>query len=273
MTVELQPESASTERAGVASGAAEPRRSLLTLLYPIYQWLVFVPLALALTVVFAALAVVSVALVSPRAASIWCGRPWARLLAWLTPARVRVVGRERVDPRVSYVVVANHLSLFDVFVLYGWLDFDFRWVMKHELRRIPGVGFACERIGHIFVDRSNPQAAKASIEAAKERLEPGTSVLFFPEGTRGPGDRLLPFKKGAFRLAAGLSLPILPVSIIGTDRILPARTLRFRPGVATLVYHEPLPPSDGEDLADLIGRVRETISAPLRCGDDPSAAA
>lgn len=237
-------------------------RALLPL-YWIYQWLIFIPIAATATGLFAAWALVLATLASPSVASAWAGRPWARFVAALTPARVRVEGQ--VEEGVSYVIVANHLSLFDVFVLYGWLGIDFRWVMKQEIRRIPAVGIACERIGHIFIDRSDSRSAVASLERAKKHLKAGTSLVFFPEGTRGPGHRLLPFKKGAFRVAAELGLPVLPVSIVGSNGILPARGVHFRPGTATLIFHPPVDPPDADeqDLRAYINGVRDTIAAPV----------
>ncbi len=233
--------------------------------YRLYQYLVILPIAVLATAFFATLAFTLATFSSPKLASAWGGRLWARFIVALTFARIRVHGRDRVNAGSSYVIVANHLSLFDIFVLYGWLDLDFRWVMKSEVRQIPGVGIACERIGHIFIDRSDPRAAIASLEVAKGRIGPGTSVVFFPEGTRGPGSRLLPFKKGAFRLAANLGLPILPVSIVGTDKILPARSLRLWPGTATLIFHPPVAPPrpDGEDLEAVMSSVRDTVAAPV----------
>lgn len=244
---------------------AIPSTSFLVPFYRVYQWLVLLPIAALATAFFAMLALALTTFSSPALASAWAGRPWARLIAALTPARVRVRGRQHVDPGESYVVVANHLSLFDIFVLYGWLDLDFRWVMKREVRRIPGVGIACEHIGHIFIDRSDPSSANASLEAAKQRIGKGTSTVFFPEGTRGPGNHLLRFKKGAFRFATDLGRPILPISIVGTDRILPAHSLRLWPGTATMIFHPPVAPpaADRKDLQKVMDSVRDTIGGPV----------
>ena len=84
----------------------------------------------------------------------------------------------------SYVIVSNHQSQYDILLMYGWLGTDFRWVMKKELRRVPVLGLACEKLGHIYVDRSDSAAAVASLNAARKKLVNGTSVVFFPEGTR-----------------------------------------------------------------------------------------
>ena len=181
--------------------------------------------------------------------------------AWLTPMPVKVTGRENIDPRQSYVVVANHQSLYDVFVLYGFLGIDFKWVMKQEMRSVPGLGIGCEKVGHIFVDRSNRQAALASIKAAESKIRNGTSVVFFPEGTRSRDGALRPFKKGAFRFALDLNLPILPVTIVGTREILPPDTVDLLPGKARLIIDEPIRVDglDGKDIPRLMEQVRSVF--------------
>lgn len=72
-------------------------------------------------------------------------------MCWLAFVRVRAVGRDNIDPRQSYIFVANHQGAYDIFTIYGWLGHQFRWMMKKELRRIPLVGYACERIQQIYV--------------------------------------------------------------------------------------------------------------------------
>ncbi len=240
-------------------------RKILQLLYLPYQWLILVPVFAVSTAFFAALAVLLAIMVRPRAGSVVAGTGWARLNALLTPMWVDVTGRERVDPEQSYVVVANHQSGYDVFVLYGWLGLDFKWVMKHELREVPALGISCEKLEHVFVDRSNTEAAVRSINAAKERIRNGTSVVFFPEGTRSKDGKLLPFKKGAFHMAVDLGLPILPVTIVGTPEIMPPGTLRVFPGPARLIFHEPVDITDlgHRDVKPLMQRVRATIESGL----------
>lgn len=235
------------------------------ILYQPYKWLVFIPILVASTLFFGSLAVLLTLVVSPRTASRLCGDTWARLNSYLTPMLVQVKGRENIDPRQSYVIVSNHQSHYDVFVLYGWLGIDFKWVMKQELRKIPALGAACERIGHIYIDRRNRQAALASIEEAKERIINGTSVIFFAEGTRSRDGSLRRFKKGAFRMALDLNLPILPLTVDGTHKILPADTRHLKPGRATLTIHEPVP-IDGlssEEIPALMEKVRDIIASSL----------
>ncbi len=240
-------------------------RKILYVLYQPYKWLIMVPVAGFSTVFFGLLAAVSAVIVSPRFGNKVSGMPWARLNAFLTPMPVTVLGRERIDPDQSYVIVANHQSPYDIYVLYGWLGIDFKWVLKQELRKIPGLGIGCEKLGHIYVDRSKGRAAVRSIQAAKDRITRGTSVIFFAEGTFSKGPKLLPFKKGAFRMALDLGLPILPLTIIGTREIQPGGTWQLFPGRAKLIVHEPVDIAghDLETMPALIRDVKATVQAGL----------
>ena len=107
------------------------------ILYQPYKWLIFIPLMVILTVVFALTAIVLSILVSPETGSRIGGTLWARALGFITPMSVQVTGLEHIDPEKSYVIVSNHLSHYDIFVLYGWLGLDIKWVMKKELRKVP----------------------------------------------------------------------------------------------------------------------------------------
>lgn len=233
-------------------------------LYPLYKWLFFIPFLCLTTLVFG-IAAIGLSFFSKRFAGRWCGRLWARFNMSATPARVKVVGRHHLDARRSYVIAANHQSLFDILVVYGWLEMDFKWIMKKELRNIPIMGLACEKIGHIIVDRSNTEAALAAINAAKKNITQGTSVIFFPEGTRSRNGRLGAFKKGAFRLALDLRLPVLPVTISGTKTILPPDGLNLMPGQAALTFHPPIDVSELhlEDIPALMEQTRAAISSAL----------
>jgi len=232
-------------------------------LYQPYKWLIFVPIFVLSTLFFGSAAAVLTIFLPSRWVSLICGTFWSRLNTWLTPMSVNVTGRENIDPQQSYVVVANHQSLYDVFVLYGFLGIDFKWVMKQDLRRVPGLGIGCEKMGHVFVDRSNRRAALASVKAAQSKISNGTSVVFFPEGTRSRDGTLRKFKKGAFRFALDLNLPILPVTIIGTPEILPSDSLDLLPGKAHLIIGEPILVDglDGKDIPRLMEQVRSVFES------------
>lgn len=204
-------------------------------------------------------------LVNPRFSSRHIAMNWARILGWLTPIRVTIEGRQHLDRSRSFVVVANHVSQFDILALYGWLDLDLKWVIKQELRKIPGIGIGCEKVGHIFVDRRNPELARKSVNEALDRLGDGVGILFFPEGTRSLDGRLLPFKKGAFRIALDQQLPILPVTLLGTREVCPAKTLKIYPGRVRLVIHPPIETTGPgqHELRDLMSLARNSIASAL----------
>jgi 1-acyl-sn-glycerol-3-phosphate acyltransferase len=178
---------------------------------------------------------------------------------------VKVIGVENMDKRQSYVVVSNHQSQFDIFVLYGWLGVDFKWVIKQELRKVPAIGIACEKIGHIFIDRSNRERALASLHQAKKNIVNGTSVIFFPEGTRSQDGSLGLFKKGAFKMAIDLELPILPITIVGTKEILPSNSMDLFPGKARMIIHRPIDTAGFNDgnLQNLIEATYSVIKSGL----------
>ncbi|MDT8320988.1 MAG: lysophospholipid acyltransferase family protein [Xanthomonadales bacterium] len=236
--------------------------------YQLYVWLLFAPLVVVLTLLFSSLTVLFSMWVNPNFASRVFGATWARCCGWLTPIRVRVEGREHCEAGRSYVVVANHQSLYDIVVVYGWLDLDLKWVMKQELRSIPGIGIGCEKAGHIFIDRHKPKEAGRTIAAALERLGDGVGMLFFPEGTRSRDGRLLPFKRGAFRTAVEQQLPLLPITLLGTRDICPARTLKIFPGRVRMVIHPAIETAGlgPEKIDALANRSRQVIEAAMPAG-------
>jgi 1-acyl-sn-glycerol-3-phosphate acyltransferase len=233
-------------------------------LYQLYKFFLFYPLLgigwSVLFSVFMAFFIVRLRTIAAKIAVLW-----ARYSCLITPMSVRVTGLENLDPSRSYVLVANHQSQYDIFVIYGWLPVDFKWVLKIELRKVPIIGPFCHRMGHVFVDRSNTEAALAAINSARERIRNGTSIMFFPEGTRSRDGKLLPFKKGAFNFAVDIGLPVLPLSIIGTKDVLPDKTTALFPGRAHLVIHRPIPVEiyDRRNLDELMARARDAIQAGL----------
>lgn len=238
-------------------------RKILVVLYQPYKWLVYVPFLILSTLVFGAIAVILSTLVNQKVGSFIGGAVWSRLNGYMTPIFVKVLGKENIDKYQSYVIVPNHQSHFDVFVLYGWLGIDFKWVLKQELRKVPGLGIGCEKVGHIFIDRSNHEKAIASINAARKKIVNGTSVIFFPEGTRQTSGRLGEFKKGAFKFAIDMGLPLLPVTIINTNKILPPHTMNLLPGKATMIIHPKIDTAgyDDANIDELMEKTRASIQS------------
>ncbi len=245
-----------------------PLRRTLRLLYQPYKWLLFLPLLILSTCFFVGLGVIIIFILNDRVANRTTGVWWARFNSFITPMLVTVLGREHIEKKKSYIVVSNHQSHYDIFVLYGWLGIDLKWVIKKELRKVPVFGYAAEKGGNVLIDRSNPKEAYADLERARSRITGGTSLIILPEGTRSRDGSLGEFKKGAFQIALDLGLPILPVSITGTRRILPPGTFDLFPGRAVMRIHEPVEASryDKSSLDRLIAEVRERIRKGIEQG-------
>jgi 1-acyl-sn-glycerol-3-phosphate acyltransferase len=193
-------------------------------------------------------------------------RLWARLLVKVSDVRVEVEGEHNFDPNRPHVFMANHQSHYDIFAILGFLPVQVRFMAKKELYRIPVFGWTLHAIGHIQIDRYNPRRASASYFRAAERIRNGTSVFIFPEGTRSPDARLLPFKKGGFVLAIKAGVPIVPISISGGCKVLPKHKLVLRRGVIKMVIDKPIDTREYqlENKKDLIARVKNVIISNLR---------
>ncbi len=233
-------------------------------LYQVYKYLVFFPFLGIATAVCGSLAVITAIFIGGKTSSLF-GVLWAKLNAYMTPMFVSVSGRENIDKNQSYVIVSNHQSQYDIFLVYGWLPIDFRWVMKIELRKVPVLGYACYKIGHVFINRKNKTAAITSLEEAKRRISGGTSIFFFPEGTRSDDGKLIEFKKGAFRMAVDMNLPILPITIVGTRKILPNKTIALFPGSAKLIINKPIDIAgyNENNLEELVALSKRSIGETL----------
>jgi 1-acyl-sn-glycerol-3-phosphate acyltransferase len=240
-------------------------RKLIRLLYQPYKLLVFIPLSLLATCFFVAMGVVVVFLFNDRVAHRTTGVWWSRFIACITPIRVKVTGRENIVKGRSYVVIANHQSHYDILVLYGWLGINIKWVIKSELRKVPVFGYAGEIGGNIYIDRSSPEALRITLNAARSKIVDGTSIIILPEGTRTLTGELGEFKNGAFVIARELNLPVLPVTITGTRRILPPGGWNVFPGTAIMTIHPAIETAGyGEDQLDrLKERSRGVILAEL----------
>lgn len=241
-------------------------RKIIYILYQPYKWLFFFPFIILNTLFFGSLGVIIASFISQKAGGRFAGAIWARTNALFTPMFVSVSGKEHIQKNTSYIIIPNHQSYYDIFLIYGWLGIDIKWVMKKELRKIPGLGIASEKIGHIFLDRSNNKEALESLNQAKQKLVGGSSIVIFPEGTRSATGEIQPFKRGAFKLAFDLGLPILPVTLIGTKDILPTNSFNLLPGNVCMVIHEPIDikkyPED--EVRKLMADVSAIISKPMK---------
>lgn len=163
-----------------------------------------------------------------------------RLGLCLAGIRVEVVGRERLDPRATYVFMPNHRSNVDPPVIYRALGRRVRMLAKAELFRLPILGAALRLAGFVPVVRQDRERAIEAVEEAVEWIRRGRDFVVFPEGTRSPDGSLLPLKKGPFVMAIKAAVPVVPVVIEGTAELMPKGDWRIRPGRVEVEILEPV---------------------------------
>lgn len=195
-------------------------KNLLKPFYILYQYLIAWPLLAVLTVFTAIFTVCTVHWKNAEFVH-KVQQFWSRSFFWLMFLPVSIDGTEHIQPGQSYVFVANHQSMFDVWLVYGWLPVVFKWLMKAELRKVPFVGTGCKAAGHIFIDRRNAKAAMESLQEVEKQLVNGVCTVIFPEGTRSLNGEVGRFKRGAFQIAMDLGLPVIPLSLDGCFEVLP----------------------------------------------------
>lgn len=232
----------------------------MKLLYDLYQLCIALPLLLLLTILTALTTTIGSMLGGAHFWGYYPAKIWSRLICYLLFLPVHVEGREKLHRHTSYVFVPNHQGAFDIFLVYGFLNRPFKWMMKKSLRKIPLVGKACESAGHIFVDRSGPHAVQTTIRKAESVLVDGVSLVVFPEGARTYTGRMRSFKRGAFQLADDLQLPVVPVTINGSFDILPRTGHWIHRHRLTMTIHDPIPPH-GQGAENIKATMTEAYAA------------
>ena len=197
--------------------------------------------------------------------------PWARFggRAWLrlSGMKVRVRGREQIDPRGTYVFIANHRSYLDTATLFCYAHPRMGLLAKKELLKIPIFGWGMGFVNIMAIDRSNRERAFQTVRAATERIRSGISFGVFAEGTRARPGELLPFKKGAFYMAIEAGAPIVPVAIKNTDLLMGKGAGTARPGTIEMTLLPPVTTAglkSDEDVEQLIATVRGRIAEELK---------
>jgi len=213
----------------------------MKVLYTIYVWI----LLILATLFWGSL--LALALPFDRKGNLYffISRFWAKTIIFFTAVPLKVEGLEKI-PASPCIFMSNHQSYFDVITLIASLPRPARFVAKRILKFIPVFGQLMWASGHIIIDRANPKQAFSELDRAAERINQGVSVLVFPEGTRSIDHKLGPFKKGGFVLAIKSKVPIMPISITGTQSMMPKGRYSFqRPKLIQVKISEPI------NLADL----------------------
>ena len=219
-------------------------------LYRIYQLLIALPLIAIYTLITSLMVTIGCTLGNGHFWGYYPGKWWAQFIIRILLLPVKVEGRENLVKGQSYVFVANHQGAFDIFLIYGFLSRNFKWMMKRQLRQMPFVGKACESAHHIFVDKRGASKIRETYDRARQTLQGGMSLVVFPEGARSFTGHMGVFKRGAFMLADDIELPVVPLTINGSFDIMP-RTRDMKWVVwhpLRLTIHKPiLPVGKGAD--------------------------
>ena len=209
---------------------------ILTVLYNLYTMFIVLPLFVLASILTALTTTVGCQLGNGHFWGYYPGKYWAWLTIRLLLLPVKVKGREHLDPRQSYVFVSNHQGAFDIFLIYGFLGRNFKWMMKKAIRKIPLIGLACEKAHHIYVDKSGASKIKKTYDTARETLREGMS-LFSPKAHAASQDTwdgfagepsclpmncsCLSARSPSTALLMSCRVPVTGVSQYGTGSVLP----------------------------------------------------
>jgi 1-acyl-sn-glycerol-3-phosphate acyltransferase len=187
-------------------------------------------------------------------------RYWSRAILWAAGVKTVVHNPERMAGGEPRLYLSNHLSWFDIPALAGALP-RYKFVAKAELFKIPVFGPAIRAIGMVPMERQNRKAAFEAYKVAADKIRSGSSVVVFPEGSRGESYPIRPFKKGPFVLAIASGAPIVPVLLHGTHDVFPKNGWLVRPGQFDIHLLEPVPTAglDYPDREELAEKVRNQI--------------
>ena len=238
-------------------------KPFVTFFYRLYQLVICVPVLSVLTLLTATVTILGCTVGNARFWGYWPAMMWSRAMCRVPLLRVSVSGLEKLDPHQSYVFVSNHQGPYDIFLIYGYIGRPFRWLMKKELARIPLVGKACLKAGHILVDKSGPKAIARTQQQAQQALQGGASIVVFPEGSRTFTGHMGLFRRGPFMLGHNLQLPIVPLTINGSFQVLPRQrgfwfVNRYR---LSLTVHDPIP--FREDLDGIVDESYRVVESSL----------
>jgi 1-acyl-sn-glycerol-3-phosphate acyltransferase len=188
----------------------------------------------------------------------------SRVAIGVAGIRLRIEGRENIPWGRACIFMANHLSNLDAPALISNLPGRTVVFLKRPLMKIPILGYAFKLASFIPVDRDGTvEGAQLAVEEAQRVLASGLHITAFVEGMRSPDGRMQPFKKGTFYLAKDSGALCIPVSVYGTEKILPVNSKRIHPGVVHIVFHAPIDPANYATRDELSEAVCAAIASGL----------
>lgn len=235
------------------------------IIFLLYELLIFAPIFILATIITAVIVMIGCLFGKKTFWGYYPPHLWGKLTCRLALCRIKVVRKSKLDPNQSYVFIPNHQGAFDIFLIYGYLNQNIKWVQKQELRKIPFVGKASEIAGHVFVDQSNLKSMKETITKAEAQLTKDSSMVIFPEGARTKTGKMGRFKRGAFLIAKEMNLPIVPVTVNGPYDLMKIKTYLINPCKLELIVHEPIS-TEGltdDNMSEFINKCTEIVHSGL----------
>ena len=192
----------------------------------------------------------------------WYARLWGRVALLSNQVSVRVEGMDHLKGEGPYIFMSTHQGYYDVFALLAHLPFQFKWLVKKELFSVPFLGWTMAAAGYINIDREGTRKTVEALNEAAKKIREGMSIVIFPEGSRSPNGSIQPFKKGGFTLAIKSKVPIVPIAITGSRKIMPKDRLTVTSGEIRIRIGYPIETKDYslKDRKPLMEKVKETIT-------------
>jgi 1-acyl-sn-glycerol-3-phosphate acyltransferase len=211
---------------------------------PPYHWwrtvFFLIPLITIYTIVFGTASIVSSLFDRRGYFAHGCARAWSWMILKTTGVRVTVKGLDKLTPGATYIFVSNHQSHYDTTVIFASLPYQIRIIAKESLANFPILGWHLKRGRHLFVDRKHPDRT-GILNRWRSLIAEGLSLIIYAEGTRSADGHVAPFKAGSFQLAIEAGLPVVPLAIVGTRKVMPKGRLQAEPADVTLIVHDPIP--------------------------------
>ncbi len=177
--------------------------------------------------------------------------------------KVRTLGLEKIDPERTYIFMSNHISNLDPPITLPLVPRRTSVMVKKELFKVPIFGRIMRAGSFVPVNRGNRDAGIAAVRDALKAIEQGLNMSIYVEGHRSFDGKLLPFKRGPFYLAEACNVPVVPITVSGTEKVMPKARFAIRPGTVTVEFHDPIEPSDFGERDCLMAKVRAAINSGL----------
>jgi 1-acyl-sn-glycerol-3-phosphate acyltransferase len=190
-----------------------------------------------------------------------CARAWSWLILKTSGVQVQVHGLERLDPSRSYILAANHQSIYDIPIVFASLPLQLRIISKDSIGRVPFLGWHLQRTGHLLIDRSKSGAG--TMKKLARLVRQRHSLIIFPEGTRSIDGSVAKFKGGSFLIAVDAGLPVVPISIQGSRHVMFRGRLMVCPGTVTVTVHAPIETAGvpRNEVRDFSARVHDVVAS------------